>query len=146
VFYDDYDKLSAFLHSHSYTGNPLACAAALATLDLFEQSDVIGANRQLARTMRAAVADLSEHPHVFEVRQTGMIIAIEMVKYKATREPYPWQERRGLRVFEYGLQYEALLRPLGNIVYWMPPYVITENEIAQLADVTRAGVNIATQS
>jgi adenosylmethionine-8-amino-7-oxononanoate aminotransferase len=146
VFYDDYDKLSAFLHSHSYTGNPLACAAALATLDLFEQSDVIGANRQLSSTMRAAVADLSEHPQVFEVRQTGMILAIEMVKTKASREAYPWQERRGLRVFEYGLQHEALLRPLGNIVYWMPPYIISEDDIAQLADVTRAGINIATQS
>jgi adenosylmethionine-8-amino-7-oxononanoate aminotransferase len=145
VFYDDYDKLSAFLHSHSYTGNPLACAAALATLDLFEQSDVIGANRQLSSTMRAAVADLSEHPQVFEVRQTGMILAIEMVKTKASREAYPWQERRGLRVFEYGLQHEALLRPLGNIVYWMPPYVISEDEIAQLADVTRAGINTATR-
>jgi len=146
VFYDDYDKLSAFLHSHSYTGNPLACAAALATLDLFEQSDVIGANRQLSSTMRAAVADLSEHPQVFEVRQTGMILAIEMVKNKASREAYPWQERRGLRVFEYGLQHEALLRPLGNIVYWMPPYVISEDDIAQLADVTRAGINLATCS
>ncbi len=140
IFYDDYDKLSAFLHSHSYTGNPLACAAALATLDLFAQSDVIGANRHLSATMLAAVEDLREHPHVFEVRQTGMILAIEMVKNKTRREAFPWQERRGLRVFEYGLMHEALLRPLGNVVYWMPPYVITEDDIARLADVTRAGI------
>jgi len=143
VFYDDYDKLSAFLHSHSYTGNPLACAAALATLDLFEQSDVIGANRRLARTMGEAVADLADHPHVAEIRQTGMILAIEMVRDKARREAYPWQERRGLRVFEYGLRHEALLRPLGNVVYWMPPYVLSEDDIAQLADVTRAGIEEA---
>lgn len=145
VFYDDYDKLSAFLHSHSYTGNPLACAAALATLDLFEQSDVIGANRRLAQLMGEACADLAEHPHVAEVRQTGMILAVEMVQDKASRTPYPWQERRGLRVFEYGLQHEALLRPLGNVVYWMPPYVITADEIAQLADVTHAGIAMATR-
>ncbi|MDD2893050.1 MAG: adenosylmethionine--8-amino-7-oxononanoate transaminase [Halothiobacillaceae bacterium] len=145
VFYDDYDKLSAFLHSHSYTGNPLACAAALATLDLFEQSDVIGANRALSQTMLVAVADLSEHPHVFEVRQTGMILAIEMVKNKTTREAFPWQERRGLRVFEHGLKHESILRPLGNVVYWMPPYVITQDEIAHLADVTTAGINAATR-
>ena len=145
VFYDDYDKLSAFLHSHSYTGNPLACAAALATLDLFEQTGVIKANQELSATMRAAVADLNEHPHVFEVRQTGMILAIEMVKDKSTRGSYPWQERRGLRVFKHGLKHEALLRPLGNIVYWMPPYVITADEIAQLADVTRAGIHAATR-
>ncbi|MEW6765162.1 MAG: adenosylmethionine--8-amino-7-oxononanoate transaminase [Pseudomonadota bacterium] len=140
VFYDDYDKLSAFLHSHSYTGNPLACAAALATLDLFEQSDVIGANRRLAKVMGEAVVDLADHPHVAEVRQTGMILAIEMVKDKTTREPYPWQERRGLRVFEHGLKHEALLRPLGNVVYWMPPYVSNADDIGMLAEVTRSGI------
>ncbi|MEW6729458.1 MAG: adenosylmethionine--8-amino-7-oxononanoate transaminase [Pseudomonadota bacterium] len=145
VFYDDYDKLSAFLHSHSYTGNPLACAAALATLDLFEQSDVIGANRRLSRVMGEAVAGLADHPHVAEVRQCGMILAIEMVRDRATREPYPWQERRGLRVFEHGLKHEALLRPLGNVVYWMPPYVLSEDDIAMLADVTRAGIDVATR-
>ena len=145
VFYDDYDKLSAFLHSHSYTGNPLACAAALATLDLFEQSDVIGANRRLARVMGEAVADLAGHPHVAEVRQSGMIIAIEMVKDKSTREPYPWQERRGLRVFEHGLAHEALLRPLGNVVYWMPPYVLGDDDVALLAEVTRSGIEVATR-
>lgn len=145
VFYDDYDKLSAFLHSHSYTGNPLACAAALATLDLFEQSDVIGANRRLAGVMGEAAADLAGHPHVAEVRQSGMILAIEMVRDKATREPYPWQERRGLRVFEHGLKHEALLRPLGNVIYWMPPYVLSEDKIAMLADVTRAGIDVATR-
>ncbi|MGK0674498.1 MAG: adenosylmethionine--8-amino-7-oxononanoate transaminase [Halothiobacillaceae bacterium] len=145
VFYDDYEKLSAFLHSHSYTGNPLACAAALATMELFEQSDVIEANRRLSRVMSEAVADLAEHPHVAEVRQCGMILAIEMVRNKATREPYPWQERRGLRVFEYGLKNEALLRPLGNVIYWMPPYVLSEDDIAMLADVTRAGIDLATR-
>ncbi|MEW6446255.1 MAG: adenosylmethionine--8-amino-7-oxononanoate transaminase [Pseudomonadota bacterium] len=143
VFYDDYDKLSAFLHSHSYTGNPLACAAALATLDLFEQSDVIGANRRLARTMGEAMADLANHPHVAEVRQTGMILAIEMVGDKASRTPFPWQERRGRRVFEYGLAHEALLRPLGDVIYWLPPYVIDEDHIAMLADVTRAAIREA---
>lgn len=144
VFYDDYEKLSAFLHSHSYTGNPLACAAALATLDLFEQSDVIGANRRLSRVMGEAVADLADHPNVAEVRQTGMILAIEMARAKdgdkATRESFPWQERRGLRVYEYGLRHEALLRPLGNVVYWMPPYILSEDDVAMLADVTRAGI------
>ncbi|MFZ5537161.1 MAG: adenosylmethionine--8-amino-7-oxononanoate transaminase [Pseudomonadota bacterium] len=145
VFYDDYEKLSAFLHSHSYTGNPLACAAALATLDLFEQTDVLGANRRLSQVMGEATAGLADHPHVAEVRQSGMILAIEMVQDKATRTPYPWQERRGLRVFEHGLAHEALLRPLGNVVYWMPPYVITEDEIARLATVTRAGIDVATQ-
>ncbi|MEF3194161.1 MAG: adenosylmethionine--8-amino-7-oxononanoate aminotransferase BioA, partial [Halothiobacillaceae bacterium] len=91
------------------------------------------------------VADLADHPHVAEVRQTGMILAIEMVRDKATRAPFPWQERRGLRVLEYGLKHEVLLRPLGNVVYWMPPYVLSEDDIAMLAEVTHAGIDVATR-
>ncbi len=144
VFYDDYDKLSAFLHSHSYTGNPLACAAALATLDLFAQSDVIGDNRRRAEVMQQAVSDLTDHPHVLEVRQRGMILAIEMIQDKITRTPFPWQERRGVRAYEYALQHEVLLRPLGNVLYWLPPYVISEDEICMLADVTRQAIHAAT--
>jgi len=73
AFYDDYEKLNAFLHSHSYTGNPLACRAALATLDIFDREPVLERNRELARHMARALAPLEDHPHVAEVRQTGMI-------------------------------------------------------------------------
>ncbi|MGB5131845.1 MAG: adenosylmethionine--8-amino-7-oxononanoate transaminase, partial [Steroidobacteraceae bacterium] len=76
AFYDDYERLNAFLHSHSYTGNPLACAAALATLAIFADGNVISANRILARRMAEATAGLADHPHVAEIRQTGMILAI----------------------------------------------------------------------
>jgi adenosylmethionine-8-amino-7-oxononanoate aminotransferase len=144
AFYDDYATLRAFLHSHSYTGNPLGCAAALATLDIFHEEDVIRRNRGLARYMWDAVAELRDHPHVGEVRQRGMILAIEMVKDRRSMEPYPWQERRGLRVYRHGLDNEVLLRPLGNVVYFMPPYVITEPEIDLVASVARAGIEIAT--
>lgn len=144
AFYDDYSTLKAFLHSHSYTGNPLACAVANATLDLFEQSDVIGRNRTLAARIGEVLAPLAEHPHVAEVRQCGMVAAIEMVADKASREPYDWRERRGLHVYRHGLANQALLRPLGNVVYWMPPYVITEEQIDWLAEVTRGGIDRAT--
>ncbi len=143
AFYDEYEKLTAFLHSHSYTGNPLACAAALATLDIFGQDNVIEANRALAREMEAATAHLNDHPHVAEVRQTGMILAVEMVKDKASREPYPWQERRGLRVYRHALSRGALLRPLGNVSYLMPPYVITPEQIRFLAEVMTEGIDRA---
>jgi adenosylmethionine-8-amino-7-oxononanoate aminotransferase len=66
---------------------------------------------------------------VGEVRQTGMILAIELVKNRYTLEPFPWQERRGLRVYQHALRSNVLLRPLGNVIYFMPPYVITEDEI-----------------
>ena len=145
AFYDDYGTLRAFLHSHSYTGNALACRAALATLDLFAQDDVLGRNRELARQMGAAAAPLAEHPHVAEVRQTGMILAIEMVRDKATREPYPWQERRGLRVYRHALTRGVLLRPLGNVIYFMPPYVIASEDIRLMAEVAAEGIDLATR-
>ncbi len=143
AFYDDYEKLTAFLHSHSYTGNPLACRAALATLDIFEQDNVIENNRELARVMREATAHLNDHPHVAEVRQTGMTLAVEMVRSKPTKEPYPWQERRGLRIYQYALSRGALLRPLGNVSYLMPPYVITAEQIRFLAQVMEEGIDMA---
>ena len=143
AFYDDYTTLRAFLHSHSYTGNALACTAALATLELFASEPVLERNRQLAACMHDAAATLADHPHVAEVRQTGMILAIELVKDRRSGEPFPWQERRGLRLHEFALANEVLLRPLGNVVYWMPPYVVAEEQIALLGDVTRRAIDAA---
>ena len=146
AFYDDYPTLRAFLHSHTYTGNPLACAAALATLDIFEQDNVIEANRALAAHMGRACAHLAEHPQVGEVRQTGMALAIELVQDKASKAPYPWQERRGLAVYRHALERGALLRPLGNVVYLLPPYVITPEQIDFLAEVAGEGIDLATRA
>jgi adenosylmethionine-8-amino-7-oxononanoate aminotransferase len=143
AFYAEYTARKAFLHSHSYTGNPLACSAALATLDIFRDDDVLNRNRQLATHMAQATAALAEHPHVAEVRQTGMILAIEMVKDRKTREPFPWQERRGLAVYRHALEQGALLRPLGDVIYFMPPYVIQPEEIDFLAQVARDGIDHA---
>ncbi|MBU1188885.1 MAG: adenosylmethionine--8-amino-7-oxononanoate transaminase [Gammaproteobacteria bacterium] len=143
AFYADYAALKAFLHSHSYTGNPLACAAALATLELFRERDVLADNRILAQQILAGVEALREHPQVGDVRQRGMITAVEMVADKARRQPYPWQQRRGMRVYQYGLEHEMFLRPLGNVVYMMPPYVINADEIRRMTAVVCDGVNLA---
>lgn len=144
AFYDDYENLTAFLHSHSYCGNPLGVSAALATLDLFERSPVLEDNRELARVMGEAAAPLAEHPHVAEVRQHGMVLAIEMVADKAARKPYPWQQRRGLIVYRHALSKGILLRPLGNVIYLMPPYVITAEQIRWVLEVAREGIDFAT--
>ena len=146
AFYDDYSTLRAFLHSHTYTGNPLACAAALATLDIFRDDNVIEANKLLSARMTSATTHLVEHPHVAEVRQTGMALAIEMVQDKASKTAYPWQERRGLKVYQHALQRGALLRPLGNVVYFLPPYVITPEQIDFLAEVASEGIDLATKA
>jgi adenosylmethionine---8-amino-7-oxononanoate aminotransferase len=144
AFYADYHEMRAFLHSHSYTGNPLACAAALATLNIFTNDGVIANNQRLAAVMAAATAPLKDHPHVGDVRQQGMILAVEMVADRLRRTPYAWQERRGLRLYRHALGRGALLRPLGNVSYLMPPYVITPDEIEWLAGVMTEGVSIAT--
>ncbi len=145
AFYDEYENLTGFLHSHSYTGNPLGCAAALATLQIFAEDDVVNANQGLAAEMAQATAHLADHPHIAEVRQTGMILAIEMIRNKQGGEPYPWQERRGLRVYRYGLEHGALLRPLGNVTYFMPPYVITADQIRLIARIAEQGIDLATR-
>ncbi len=143
AFYDDYQNLTAFLHSHSYTGNALACRAGLATLAIFQQQPILKNNSQLATFMAKIAARFNEHPQVAEVRQTGMIVAIELVKNKVTREPYPWQERRGQRVYQYALSKGVLLRPLGNVIYFMPPYIITEEQLLMLVGVAWDGIQQA---
>src|SRR6185503_9122603 len=143
AFYDEYVKLNAFLHSHSYTGNPLACAAANATLALFREQPVLERNRVTAARMAQSVAHLADHPHVAEIRKRGMILAIELVRERSRKEPFPWQERRGLRIYRHALERGVLLRPLGTTIYFMPPYVIEPDEIGLLARVATEGVELA---
>jgi len=127
AFYCDYNDHKAFLHSHSYTGNPLACAAALATLELFEASDVLGENREKSVYILEKLEKFKLLENVAEVRQTGMVAVIELKGYRA-------EERIGLKVYQYGLDHGVLLRPLGHIVYFMPPYIITYGEIDKMMD------------
>ncbi|MBX9811119.1 MAG: adenosylmethionine--8-amino-7-oxononanoate transaminase [Burkholderiales bacterium] len=126
AFYDD-AVTRGFLHSHSYTGNALACRAALATLDIFEQDNVIAANKATAARISAAARALASHPHVKNFRNTGMIWAFEAATEDAE---FP------RRFYQRALAGELLLRPIGNTVYFMPPYVLNEEEIGLLAERT----------
>ena len=143
AFYDDYVRLNAFLHSHSYTGNPLACAAANATLAIFRDEPVLERNRVTAARMRDSVAHLADHRHVGEIRQRGMILAIELVRERASRTPWPWEERRGLRIYRHALERGVLMRPLGTTIYFMPPYVIEPDQVELLAAVATEGITLA---
>ena len=122
------DIARGFLHSHSYTGNPLACRAALATLEIFEEDNVIASNRQRSQWLGDALATVAAHPSVRHPRQTGMILAFDV-------EP---RVREGFarRFFTAALEQELLLRPIGTTVYWMPPYVLTQEEIVGLGERT----------
>lgn len=129
AFYAEYTQMKAFLHSHSYTGNPLACRAALATLELFASGNTLSSNRELATHMSRAAEPFRHHPNVADVRQCGMVLAIELVQDRRSKQPFPWQERRGYRFYHAALKRGLLLRPLGHVIYFMPPYVITPDEI-----------------
>ncbi|MGH8142567.1 MAG: adenosylmethionine--8-amino-7-oxononanoate transaminase [Steroidobacteraceae bacterium] len=143
AFYAEHAAQRAFLHSHSYTGNPLACAAARATLAVLATTPVLENNRRLAAHMAARLANFADHPHVAEIRQTGMIAAIELVRERETRAPWPWQERRGWAIHRHALARGVLLRPLGTVVYFMPPYAITPLEIDLMVDVAAESIDRA---
>jgi len=133
AFYCEYNEHKAFLHSHSYTGNPLACAAALATLEIFEQNDILGQNAKKSQYIMKASEKFTLLANVKEVRQQGMVTAIELKGYKS-------EERIGLKIYEYALTQGVLLRPLGHIIYFMPPYVISYEEIDKMIAVAYEGI------
>jgi len=134
-FYCDYNEHKAFLHSHSYTGNALACAAANATLDIFERDDVIEKNRITAEYISCKLQQFKELKNVSSIRQTGMICAVELKGFTP-------EQRVGLRVYQYGLDNGVLLRPLGHIVYFMPPYIITNEEIDKMMDTAYKAIKL----
>ena len=140
-FYDEYTRLRAFLHSHSYTGNALGCRVALEVLNVFRDEPVLERNRALALHLADALAPLRHHPQVRHLRQTGMIAAFDLVD--ADGRAFDWTERRGLRVVRHGLERGVLLRPLGHTVYVMPPYCITPDEIDFMVGVARESIELA---
>jgi adenosylmethionine-8-amino-7-oxononanoate aminotransferase len=130
AFYDD-DTTRGFLHSHSYTGNPLACRAALATLDLFASDDVLAANAVKSAALAAALEPLASHEAVRNMRRCGTLIAFDVTLEGDAARTF------SRRFFEQALSRELLLRPIGTTVYLMPPYILDNEEIALLASRTR---------
>ena len=134
AFYDQ-DVMRGFLHSHSYTGNPLACRAALASLDIFDQDDVLAGNRmRAARLAEAARSRFAHHPAVRNLRSRGMVLAFDVV----TQNPEFSQ-----RYFAAAIENGVLLRPIGRTVYFMPPYVIVDDEIEHLMNGAAAALSSA---
>lgn len=123
AFYDD-DVARGFLHSHSYTGNPLACRAALATLELFEQLDALKTNQTLAQRIDVACAPLTQHPRVQHARHLGMIWAWDV------DTPLPDFARR---YHQHAMARGLVLRPIGKTLYAMPPYALDDEAVQCLA-------------
>lgn len=132
AFLGRYEEFRTFFHGHSYTANPLGCAAALATLSIFEREDVLGAVSRLSGTMARGLSALSGHRHVGEIRQKGLMAGIEIVADRATRERFPPEEKLGQRVIRKAREEGVILRPLGDVIVLMPPLSSTEAEIGSL--------------
>ena len=129
AFYDDYEKLKTFYHGHTYTANPLGCAAALASLEIFEQEKTLEKIKALVPYLHTAMEDFKPLDFVGDVRCIGMVAAIELIRDKKTKESFDISERIGHRVFHAGLKENLILRPLGNVIYLCPPLCITKPDL-----------------
>ena len=129
AFLGNYSALKTFFHGHTFTGNPLACAVALRSLELFEETDLLASVRARSRQLAGWLQRIAQHSHVGEVRQCGLAAGIELVRDKATGEPYPWEEKRGIRVSLEARRHDIFSRPLGNTVVVFPPLAIRDDEL-----------------
>ncbi len=121
AFLGDYAQLKTFFHGHSYTANPLACAAALANLDVFEKDETLQLMPEKEAALSAGLENIKKLPHVGDVRRKGLMVGIELVKDKDTKEPYPLPEKIGIRVITEARRLGLIIRPLGNVIVLMPP-------------------------
>ena len=142
AFYGEYTELKAFLHSHSFTGNALACAAACESLNIFRTENVLKRNEGKARLLAQKVETLfKNHPYLGEYRQLGMIGALELVADRRNKEPFDWKKRVGYGIYRIALDRGVLLRPLGNVIYFMPPYVVEEKDIDFMVQTALESIN-----
>lgn len=145
AFYADYEEQKTFFHGHSFTGNPLGCAVALASLRLFEERNMLEGVNMKASFVEQKLAALKNRPHVGDIRQKGLMIGIELVRNKASREPYEWAERIGARASRRARELGLLTRPLGNVIVFIPPLSSTEAELAAMTDILAKSIMDVTE-
>ena len=143
-FLGPFESKRTFFHGHSYTGNPLACAAALASLRLFDEDNTLDHARAMAQRLAEGLAPLAELPHAGDIRQRGLMIGIELVRDRKTKEEFPYADRVGHKVSLAARAHEVMLRPLGNVVVLMPPLSIKPAEVDFLVDGVRESIIEAT--
>ncbi|WP_078408495.1 adenosylmethionine--8-amino-7-oxononanoate transaminase [Priestia abyssalis] len=140
AFLGEYEEQKTFFHGHSYTGNPLGCAAALANLELFEKTSLVDEVARKSIYLEKRLKEFYELKHVGDVRQKGFMAGIELVKDKETKEPFEWKERVGVLVCRRTRELGMLLRPLGNVVVFMPPLASTIEELDEMLSILRQAI------
>ncbi|MEP6888154.1 MAG: adenosylmethionine--8-amino-7-oxononanoate transaminase [Nitrospirales bacterium] len=142
AFLGEYREWKTFFHGHSYTGNPLSCAVALANLEVFRQEHTLKHLQPKINALSRLLTPLTDHPHVGEIRQCGFMVGIELVNDKAKREPYPLKERAGHRVAMDARKRGLLLRPIGNVIVLIPPLMTTIANLTLMVDMLRHAADI----
>ncbi len=140
AFLGDYGEFKAFFHGHTYTANPLACAAALANLEIFNEEDTLGALQSKIKLMGQKLEQISKLNHVGNVRQVGFMAGIELVEDKTSKRGYDLAEKKGIRVCQLARKYGAMLRPLGNVIVLMPPLAISETLLTELLNIVEQSI------
>ena len=146
AFLGEYNEYKTFFHGHTYTGNPLACAAGIASLEIFEKDGVLdslpGKANLLDKELQEQVSPLS---HVADIRQKGLMVGIELAATKTDPQPYDAQRRIGKRVIEHARTLGVILRPLGDVIILMPPLSISEEDLVRLVEATRSSIQKVTE-
>jgi adenosylmethionine---8-amino-7-oxononanoate aminotransferase len=145
AFLGRYEESKTFYHGHTYGGNPLGAAAALATLDVFEEERTLENLRPKIRRLAEHLERIAAHPHVGDARQRGLIAGIELVRDRAAQSPFPWSEKRGQRVCQHAWTEGVWLRPLGNVVVILPPLAISLAELDKICLAVERGIAVATR-
>ncbi|WP_018248035.1 adenosylmethionine--8-amino-7-oxononanoate transaminase [Orenia marismortui] len=135
AFYDDYVSQKTFFHGHSFTGNPLAAAVSLANIKLFEEEEIIEEMQDKVELVKEKLESFKKLSHVGDIRQQGLMIGIELVKNKVSKEEYSWEERIGVKVCMAAREKGMIIRPLGNVVVFMPPLCSRKDELVEMLDI-----------
>jgi len=142
AFLGRYEEFKTFFHGHSYTGNPLGCAVALANLDVIARERTLQKLRPKIAALHRLLQLLGQHPHVGDIRQLGFIVGIELVRDRKTKKPYPTTERVGMRVAAEARRLGLLIRPLGNVIVLMPPLSTTMKELRRMVGIVTTAIGL----
>jgi adenosylmethionine-8-amino-7-oxononanoate aminotransferase len=140
AFLGEYRELKTFFHGHSYTGNPLGCACALACLEVFEKEETLKLLKPKIKLLEAWLREAGGLPHVGEARNAGLMAGVELVKDKKTKEPYPYEEKMGYRAAYRAREDGVMIRPIGNVLIIMPPLAISAENLKRMLDVIRLSI------
>jgi len=144
-FLGRYADKKTFFHGHSYTGNPLACSAALGSLEVFRKEKTLNKLKHKIKFLERQLDKFKDLAHVGDVRQKGLIVGIELVKNKRTKQDYDWEDRVGARICYHARKQGLILRPLGNVIVFMPPLSVTNQELKKITDITYEAIKAITE-